>query len=78
MPLGPLTDSMLLKTDKSMVGPAFQISYKTILLHDGQEGGGSYKISTTRRKYQRARFGVGRTVKIIILLCQPAAATPRD
>lgn len=77
MPLGPLTDSMLLKTDKSMVGPAFQISYKTILLHDGQEGG-SYKISATRRKYQRARFGVGRTVKIIILLCQPAAATSRD
>lgn len=31
MPFGPLTDSMLLKTDKSMVGPVFQmLQYYTI------------------------------------------------
>jgi len=50
VPFGPLTDSMLLKTDKSMVGPAFQIFYNIIIqLLRGQKGP-FYETSAARRK----------------------------
>jgi len=39
VPFGPLTDSILLKTDKSMVGPAFQMLQYYILLRAAKKRG---------------------------------------